>query len=241
MTPYYDDGQSVIYHGDCRDVMPAIDPASLMLTDPPYGLPKGAGVWRRNGSAIEDWGNVGHNVAVDGWRDLCKLHSDSWVVEFGLRAADPQVLTGHVIAGWEPCNFYAFVKDAPAPTARPMFASAFELAVVSRIGKPKWHGSGYVPNRWSGMSPNRAGTDMGHPTEKPVSMLIALTTALTAPGELVLDPFMGSGTTLRAAKDLGRRSIGIEVEERYCEIAARRLAQGVLSFDNRYPSVTDEP
>lgn len=230
MKPYYQDDYATIYHGDCREVLAALPTVDLLLTDPPYGIPKGAAVWRRNGTAIEDWGDAGHNSAVKGWRELVNL-GDAWVVEFGVRAGDGfAVAAGHAAVGWEPSNVYAIVKSAPAPTPRPGFANALELAVVSRNGKPKWHGSGYVPNRWIGMTPNRAGTDWGHPTEKPSEPLNSLTAALSAPGALVLDPFMGSGTTLKAAKDLGRRAIGIEIEERYCEIAARRLAQEVLDF-----------
>ena len=70
--------------------------------------------------------------------------------------------------------------------------------------------------------------DFGHPTTKPLPLMRTLLSLM--PGEIVLDPFMGSGTTLRAAKDLGRRAIGIEIEEKYCEIAAKRLAQEVLPF-----------
>lgn len=69
-----------------------------------------------------------------------------------------------------------------------------------------------------------------HPTEKPVVLVSYFIELTTGEGDLILDPFMGSGTTLRAAKDLGRRAIGIELEERYCETAANRLAQGVLAF-----------
>ena len=70
-----------------------------------------------------------------------------------------------------------------------------------------------------------------HPNEKPVSLMRYLLTKHD--GEIILDPFMGSGTTLRAAKDLGRRAIGIEIEERYAEIAAKRLAQEVLPFGEK--------
>jgi site-specific DNA-methyltransferase (adenine-specific) len=69
-----------------------------------------------------------------------------------------------------------------------------------------------------------------HPTPKPEQLATHFICLHTKPGDLVLDPFAGSGTTLRAAKDAGRKAIGIEIEERYCEIAARRLEQGVFQF-----------
>lgn len=77
---------------------------------------------------------------------------------------------------------------------------------------------------WSGTR------DPVHPAVKPVDLLRTLIARSTHRGEVVLDPFMGSGTTLRAAKDLGRKAIGIEIEERYCEVAARRMSQEVLAI-----------
>jgi hypothetical protein len=229
--PYYTDDHCTIYHGDCRDILPTLDPVPLLLTDPPYGIPAGSAVWRKNGTSIEDWGDAGHNAIVDGWRQLVQLSGDAWIVEFGVSASSwLDVAGGHTAAGWTPSNTFTLVKSAPAPTPRPGFASATELALVSKVGQPTWHGTGYVPNRWIGLTPNRAGTSWGHPTEKPAEALNSLVQALTAPGDMVLDPFMGSGTTLRAAKDLGRKAIGIEIEERYCEIAAKRCAQEVLAL-----------
>jgi len=67
-----------------------------------------------------------------------------------------------------------------------------------------------------------------HPTEKPIELYCSFIELFTDAGDLILDPFMGSGTTLVAAKQLGRKAIGIEIEERYCEVAVKRLAQGVL-------------
>ena len=72
-----------------------------------------------------------------------------------------------------------------------------------------------------------------HPTEKPVRLYREFVALFSEPGDIILDPFTGSGTTLRAAKDLGRRAIGIEIEERYCEIAAKRMEQGALPFVER--------
>ncbi len=69
-----------------------------------------------------------------------------------------------------------------------------------------------------------------HPTQKPVELITWILTLKWTPIGTILDPFMGSGTTLRAAKDLGRKAIGIEIEENYCAIAVERLKQGVLNF-----------
>ncbi len=231
MTPYYQDDQVTIYHGDCREVLPTLAVTDLLLTDPPYGIPAGSAVWRKNGTEIADWSDAGHNVEVDGWRKAVVTAESAWIVEFGVRAGDGFALASkHLDAGWTPAQMYALVKSAPAPSIRPTFASALELAIVSRVGTPKWHGSGYVPNRWIGMTPNRLGNGTGHPTEKPIDPMLSLITALSSTEAMVLDPFMGSGTTLRAAKDLGRKAIGVEVDERYCEIAAKRMGQEVLDF-----------
>jgi DNA modification methylase len=74
----------------------------------------------------------------------------------------------------------------------------------------------------------RAARNDLHPTQKPLALFSRAIRNSSAPGDLILDPFMGSGTTLRAAKDLGRRGIGIEIEEKYCEIAAKRMGQETL-------------
>ena len=99
-----------------------------------------------------------------------------------------------------------------------------ENIVFASKGKPAEmldHGRGSVLTVPGVPSLNRQ-----HPTEKPIALIHTIIEAV--PGDLILDPFMGSGTTLRAAKDLGRKAIGIEIEERYCEIAAQRMSQGVL-------------
>jgi site-specific DNA-methyltransferase (adenine-specific) len=241
MKPYYQDECVTLYHGDCRDILADLPVADLLLTDPPYNIPQRAAVVRRNTTTIEHWGSAGHNVAVQEWRPLVQLAGDAWIVDFGLQANDGCALArAHEAVCWVPTNFYALIKEAPPPTPRPGFCSALEIAVVSRVGKPKWYGSGYVPNRWSGLTPNRRNA-ADHPTQKPIEPMRALIRALSPVGAIVLDPFVGSGTTLRAAKDECRKAIGVEIEERYCELAARRLDQGVLDFSeaqmSRHPGV----
>ena len=228
--PYYSDDRVTLYHGDCRDVLPSLPAADLILTDPPYGIVAGAAVVRKSTTVIEDWATVGHNAEVFGWRSLVRLAPDAWVVEFGAMAANDFLTARHREVGWSPANVYALVKQAPPPTPRPGFASAVELAIVSRVGKPTWQGGGYVPNRWIGLTPNRNGSSLGHPTQKPMEPMQALVLALSPTGGVVLDPFAGSGTTLVAARDQGRRAVGIELDEAYCEVIAKRLAQDVLDF-----------
>lgn len=226
--PYYADDLVTLYHGDAREVLPTLPPADLLLTDPPYGIVAGAAVIRYNTTEVEDWATVGHNVEVADWRHLVHLQADAWVVEFGAMHDNDFLTTAHRAAGWAPSNVYALVKQAPPPTPRPGFVSAVELGLVSKAGTPKWSAGGYTPNRWIGLTPNRLGEAVGHPTQKPLEPFALLVRALCPSTGVALDPFAGTGTTLRAAKDEGRRAIGVEIDERYCELAARRLGQDTL-------------
>ena len=106
-----------------------------------------------------------------------------------------------------------------------MLGIAFELAWTSRT-----HGFDKMFRVLHGGVVNANDGKRVHPTEKPISLLREIIATIFDEARIILDPFMGSGTTLRAAKDLGRKAIGIEIEERYCEMAAKRMAQEVLCF-----------
>lgn len=224
-TPYYEDEHVTLYCGDCRDILPTLEPANLVLTDPPYGIGDGAAFMRNNMSVIANWDTAGHNKLVDDWLSAVTTTTDAVLVEFmsGALETEDRVRAGHVAAGWTPWRRYLIVKTAPPPTARPTFVSAWEAALVSYRGKRQWHGSGYVPDRWIGNTPNRLRKGHGHPTQKPLEPMQELVRALSAPGGLVLDPFAGSGTSLVAAVTEGRRAVGIELDENYCRIAVERL------------------
>jgi DNA modification methylase len=232
MEPYYSDEWVTIYHGDCREILPHLSVFDLVLTDPPYGIPEGSAVVRKSTRVVEDWGSAEHNVDVDGWHRLLRPTDDAYLAEFGGAAIDTEdrIRKRHVAAGWTPWRRFLLVKAAPPPTPRKTFVSGFESCLISYRGTRRWWGGGATVDRWIGLTPNRAGTDHGHPTEKPIEPVRALIQALSREGGYVLDPFMGSGTTLRAAKDVGRKAVGIDVNEEYCEIAARRMGQEVLAL-----------
>jgi DNA modification methylase len=249
MTPYYDDGACVIYHGDCREVLPALESVEHVITDPPYSImvvntSKGAsGTYRatNNGSVrigeaerrdlgyagIDDEirqtvsANIGRVTrrwaivfcdaeSLTTWRVLLEegglrhIRSGAWVSP----ACTPQFTGDRPGTGWEACE----IAHAP--------------------GRCRWNDGGrpavWIINRPTNGSAERA--EASHPTPKPTALLEKIVTQFTDPGETILDPFMGSGTTLVAAKRLGRKAIGIELEEKYCEIAAKRLAQGALDL-----------
>ena len=132
--------------------------------------------------------------------------------------------------GLEFIRLGAWVKLNPMPQLtgdRP--ATGWEaIAIFHPPGKKTWNGGGGPATWMHGTSRYGNFGPSFHPTEKPVGLLAKLLRQFSDIGETVLDPFMGSGSTLRAAKDLERKAMGIEIEERYCEIAATRLAQEVL-------------
>jgi DNA modification methylase len=230
VKPYYEAGGITIYHGDALDVLPEIEPGSVdaVITDPPYII--GA---VSSGSMLSKSG---------GWADM--MNSAAWFSSW-YRLVDRALHNGGVF--WTFCNW----RSVPVVMRAAMDA---QMPITSlAVWDKEWIGPG-GPNGLRpsyetiallckpGFSiPNRAVADIirhkvgsykasGHPAEKPAGLLskIIVISAL-APGSLVVDPFLGSGTTARAAKDAGLRCVGIEAEERYCEMAAKRLAQETIT------------
>jgi site-specific DNA-methyltransferase (adenine-specific) len=196
VKPYYERDGIVIYHADCREILPQLEPVDLVLTDPPYGIGLAANPFRQRFEAAE-WDNS--PVDADTLRMAVGCGTDAIVWGgnyFGLPAHQRFLVWDKV----QPEDFSsAMCEQAWTTLGGP--AKLFRRHVVSY---EKWH-----------------------PTQKPVE-LMRWCLEFAPEARTILDPFMGSGTTLRAAKDLGRKAIGIEIEERYCEIAAKRLSQSVL-------------
>ena len=202
MKPYYEDGACTIYHGDCREVLPTLDKVDLVLTDPPYGI----------GSLMQGGTDTGH------WGALSQVNPwDMETPSLDLILEMPAILIiwGGNYFDLPPCRgVLAWRKLNAVPTQ-----ADFEMAwtTLDMPAKMFSHNSGAAMERH------------GHPTEKPTG-LMRWCMGFAPDAQTVLDPFMGSGTTLRAAKDLGRKAIGIELEEKYCEIAVKRLQQEVFDF-----------
>ena len=223
MKPYYDDGQITIYHGDCREILPTLEPVDLVLTDPPYGIGEAAGKNKSRGKPA--FGATGHSKAK------------AYVTDYGIAHWDDKPIDGEIIeqvrtAGAKAIifggNYYALPPTScwliwDKENGNCDFADC-EMAwtnLKKAVRMFRW--------RWAGMLQGdmKAKEYRYHPTQKPVPVM---RWCIEQAGQVdtILDPFMGSGTTLRAAKDLGRKAIGIEIEERYCEVAVKRLAQEVL-------------
>jgi site-specific DNA-methyltransferase (adenine-specific) len=216
MTPYYDDGTCVIYHGDCREVLTTLE-FDLIVTDPPYGVHLNTKYSRSSGNAT--------------WR---RAKGEYRGKDYPPVAGDDGPFDPAPFLAW-PCVFFGadnFARRLPEggtwhvwdkrEELRSNFMADCEFAWTSYESKP----SRVFRHKWLGYMRASEVGDHFHPTQKPTALMRWLLNA--APPGTVLDPFMGSGTTLRAAKDLGRNAIGVELEERYCEIAAKRLGQGVL-------------
>ena len=221
MEPYYDHNGVTIYHGDCREILPTLGPVDLVLTDPPYGIGYKRGV--RGKYRPSDNGNAGIVGDCDtSARDDALAEIDAPGFVFGSFYAPFPARVRQVLVFLKPpgsgiigcCG--TFRRDV-----EPIF-------VIGELPGEKAYLSSVISSHEQLECRKPIATRTGHPHAKPLSVIATLLRTTTA--TLVLDPFMGSGTTLRAAKDLGRRAIGIEIEECYCEIAAKRLEQEVLAL-----------
>jgi len=217
--PYYQDDYITIYHGDCREVLPGIE-ADCVVTDPPYGISYYSGYT----SDVRSGGDyVNKDGSISGDNDtMLRDFVVSWcgsipALVFGSYRA-PFPLGWKQILIWDkgPAAGMGDLKIPWKPNHEPIF-------ILGDWPGESGRGAGII----RGDNISRLSMGRKHPHEKSVSMLRKIMEP--CPGT-ILDPFMGSGTTLRAAKDLGRKAIGIEIEEKYCEVAAKRLSQEVLPF-----------
>ena len=216
MTPYYQDDYCTIYRGDCREILPLLEPVDLVVTDPPYGIGEAAGANKSRGKLV-----IARDYGDDSWDDE-PIKDD--LMRLVLGAGRRLIIWGgnyysHLLTPsacwlvWDKENTGDFADCELAWT---------NLRQAVRLRR----------HRWNGML--RKGQEQRfHPTQKPLDLFKWCITQADkhSKNDTILDPFMGSGTTLRAAKDLGRKAIGIEIEEKYCEIAAKRLSQEVLPLN----------
>jgi site-specific DNA-methyltransferase (adenine-specific) len=215
-APYYEQDGITIYHGDCRELLPTLSglEGGAVITDPPYGMDwaftgQGSGKRAQGGTESRTKG-----VRIKGDRqdfDPTPLLDFPIVVLWGMHHFPDKLRRGSVLV---------WIKKYP--DAYGTFLSDADLA---------WMKGGCGVYLSHTVNPARFQSEKAHPTQKPVEIMEwCIRRAGVPAGGLILDPYMGSGSTLVAAKNLGRLAIGIELEERYCEVAARRLSQGVLDL-----------
>ena len=214
MKPYYQDNAVTIHHGDCRDILLSLPKVDLVLTDPPYGINLDTSNTKYK-----------HGISRNG-------------IVGDIKAFDPSIILtlGRPTIIWGGNCFASRLPDYPGwlcwnKTVRDgalIRQADMELAWTNFVKRPR-----AKQHLWIGAyRASESGEQALHPTQKP---LVLMQWCIRIADEYlkvenILDPFMGSGTTLRAAKDLGRKAIGIEIEEKYCEIAAKRCSEPMQEF-----------
>lgn len=228
MTPYYDEGGITIYHGDALDVLPTLDRSSFgaCITDPPYVI--GAVSAGSIGAKSGGWADMMNSALwfTTWYRQVDRLlrHDGAFWTFCNWRSL-PVVMRSAVDAALPVTSVLVWDKEWIGPGGSQGLRPSYEL--VALLAQPGFAlaDRGIPDIRRCQASSHK---EHGHPAEKPerlVRWLVEITERVP-----VLDPFLGSGTTAAACKILGVPFVGIEDDERYCEIAAKRLAQEVLDF-----------
>jgi site-specific DNA-methyltransferase (adenine-specific) len=217
MTLYYQDDAVTLYHGDCREILPTLPKHDLLLTDPPYEMIAtggGIGAKRKYLADITGFTDGGFDSSL---LDCC----DNWVCFCAKKQLPELICKAAAMPRWMLCTWN---KPNPAPLCSGNYLPDTEYII-----------HGFQANRCFGEFRDKsrfivfpAKQNNLHPNEKPIRVIQKFIAVGTLEGETILDPFAGSGTTGVAAKLEGRKATLIEMEERYCEIAANRLSQGVL-------------
>lgn len=232
MSIYYQDEHVTLFHGDCREVLAGMEDRSVnaVITDPPYT--------ERTHKGAKSNAGKGHGARAINFVSITDDDLTSVIAELG------RVTSGWVVAsldyrhavqydvtpppGLRVPRVGVWMKTNPMPSIsadRP--AQGWEaICYMHRDDeKLKWNGGGRAGNYYLPVEQGQ-----GHPTAKPLVMVQDFVRRFTNHGDTILDPFAGSGTTLRAAVNEGRKAIGVELDERYCEVIAKRLDQYALDF-----------
>jgi DNA modification methylase len=210
MTPYYERDGITLYHGDCREILPTLPKVDLVLTDPPYGI----------GAGREKPHNGWTDYGVADW-DLSRPSRE--VFDLIRVAAPVQIIWGG--------NYFT---DYLPPTMRWLIWDKGQRDFSLADCEMAWTNQNKAARVITYSRAEALKDGKVHPTQKPVAVITWCLQKVGVEGS-VLDPFAGSGTTLVAAKRLGRRCIGVEIEERYCEIAAARLEAERLTLFEAAP------
>lgn len=231
MKPVYDDDAVRIYAGDCLKVLAGIETVDHVITDPPYGSHVHAKATTNDGKGKGKNVDLGFDYLTPRTRRRIAVWLGCSVRRWSLIFCDAEGVSAWIDdlikARLEHVRVGAWIK----PNAPPQFtgdrpAAGFEaIEIAHPKGRKVWNGGGKA-GMWR-HNIARSSSDR-HPTEKPASLMKALILDFTNPGDVILDPFCGSGSMLRAAKDLGRRAIGIERDPHWVEVAINRMAQEVL-------------
>lgn len=225
MKPYYEEGGITIYNGDCREILPALAASDFNWTDPPYNVGKDYGPW-------DD------NLPDNEYLDFCRF----WIGE--LKRLNPESIAVYVprkyfLDYWNMLgtDFEQIVLPwRPEGSRRGRFVNQFGSILTNAVPKKQ------TKDVWENCQMRGLGyffreNHYGHPgytSEDVTSRVIA---AFTNPGDLIVDPFLGTGTTAFCAKKHGRKCIGIELNERDCEIAANRCRQTVMELETEKPVI----
>jgi len=221
MSIYYQDDMVTLYLGDCLTEHREWLDADVLVTDPPYGIAwkRGATTWYgKDGKPVRQ--NI-ETVAGDKTPEVRDAALYAWgnrpgIVFGSWRVARPENVQHRLI--WHK------IGRNPGPINAPWFSADEEIYIIGKGFSGRPHQTVYPTSENRATAPK----SIGHPTPKPVPLMEQLINK--CPGGVIADPFAGSGATLLAARNQGRKSIGVELEERYCEVIARRLSQDILDF-----------
>jgi len=212
IKPYFQDAWVTIYHGDCRELLPQLPKVDLVLTDPPYNVGKDYGGYNDNNPVYaefcQQWFELARNVAPLMLFTPGVVNFQDWIRRE--RAT--------WIASWQ-------ISNGVSRGGQVQFITWEPILIYGKIKMKVTRDTYNIPIGFQ-----KEG--LSHPCPKPARLWDLLVLDYSLPNEVILDPFLGSGTTCYCAKKLNRKSIGIEIEEKYCEMSAKRCSQSVMRLED---------